>query len=130
MLVFPLLNIIVECLVLLEMSVPRPQRPSSAQGYFSNYDMSVHSFESGKKKRELLFAEKKKIMDDFRGCKEMKIFIYVPYLAPPVMSPVSSNYPSTRSSSFINNRVMSPVGSSNMSAAGGTNYSKIISALA
>lgn len=66
------------------MSVPRPQRPSSAQGYFSNYDMSVHSFDS----------------------------------APPVMSPVSSNYPSTRSSSFINNRVMSPVGSSNMSAAG------------
>ncbi|CAG5109628.1 Oidioi.mRNA.OKI2018_I69.chr2.g4146.t2.cds [Oikopleura dioica] len=39
--------------------------------------------------------------------------------APPVMSPVSSNYPSTRSSSFINNRVMSPVGSvATMSNAG------------
>jgi len=67
------------------MQVARPQRPSSAQGgFFSNYEMSVHSFES----------------------------------APPVMSPVSSNYPSTRSSSFINNRVMSPVGSSSMSNAG------------
>ena len=32
-----------------QMNVARPQRPSSAQGFYSNYDMSVHSFESGKK---------------------------------------------------------------------------------
>ena len=36
--------------MILEMPVARPQRPSSAQGgFFSNYEMSVHSFESGKK---------------------------------------------------------------------------------
>jgi hypothetical protein len=44
------LNVVVECLVILEMPVARPQRPSSAQGgFFSNYEMSVHSFESGTK---------------------------------------------------------------------------------
>ena len=92
------------------MQVARPQRPSSAQGgFFSNYEMSVHSFESGKKNSFF-----------FGGNSRSFKFVYnYQFVAPPVMSPVSSNYPSTRSSSFINNRVMSPVGSSSMSNAGG-----------